>query len=171
VQSTWAYYTIEKFKWDKDMVGYSLGFVGFSVAIVQGGLIRIIIPKIGQEKSVYFGLGLYTIGFILFGLANHSWMMFAFMIPYAMGGIAGPSLQGIISNHVPVNEQGELQGALTSLMSAASIIGPLLMTNIFAYFTSTKSSVYFPGAVMMTAAFLTLVSTLLAYRTLRTKKI
>ena len=88
------------------------------------------------------------------------------MIPYALGGIAGPSLQGIISHHVPPNEQGELQGALTSLMSATSIIGPLLMTNIFSYFTSSAAPVHFPGAAMMLGAILTLISTLLAYKAL-----
>ena len=166
VQSTWTYYTMSKFGWNEQLVGYSLGFVGLTVGIVQGALIRVIIPKLGQHKSVYIGLGLYTIGFVLFALASQTWMMFAFMIPYALGGIAGPSLQGIISHHVPPNEQGELQGALTSLMSATSIIGPLLMTNIFSYFTSSAAPVHFPGAAMMLGAILTLISTLLAYKAL-----
>jgi len=166
VQSTWTYYTMSKFGWNEQLVGYSLGFVGLTVGIVQGALIRVIIPKLGQHKSVYVGLGLYTIGFVLFALASQTWMMFAFMIPYALGGIAGPSLQGIISHHVPPNEQGELQGALTSLMSATSIIGPLLMTNIFSYFTSKAAPIHFPGAAMMLGAILTLISTMLAYRAL-----
>jgi len=166
VQSTWTYYTMSKFGWNEQLVGYSLGFVGLTVGIVQGALIRVIIPKLGQHKSVYVGLGLYTIGFVLFALASQTWMMFAFMIPYALGGIAGPSLQGIISHHVPPNEQGELQGALTSLMSATSIIGPLLMTNIFSYFTSKDAPIHFPGAAMMLGAILTLISTMLAYRAL-----
>lgn len=167
VQSTWTYYTMNKFGWDERMVGYSLGFVGLTVGIVQGGMIRIIIPKLGQSKSVYIGLALYTIGFIAFAFASQTWMMFVFMIPYAFGGIAGPSIQGIISNHVPPSEQGELQGALSSLMSFAAIIGPLAMTNTFAYFTSSAAPIHFPGAVMLLGAFLTLISTLLAYRTLR----
>ncbi len=115
VQSTWSFYNMEKFNWNEAWVGYSLGFVGLTVAIVQGGLIRVIIPKLGNQKSVYIGLLFYCVGFVLFAFATKSWMMFAFMIPYALGGIAGPSLQGIISNEVPANEQGELQGALTSL--------------------------------------------------------
>ncbi|WP_298390670.1 TCR/Tet family MFS transporter [Hydrotalea sp.] len=170
VQSCWSYYTMSKFGWDERMVGYSLGFIGLIVGIVQGVLIRAIIPKLGQEKSVYIGLSLYAIGFLLFAFASTTWMMFVFMIPYALGGIAGPSLQGIISNHVPSNEQGELQGALTSLMSATSIIGPLMMTHIFAYFTSSKAPLHFPGAAMLLGAILTFVSTLFAYRTLKTEK-
>ncbi|WP_075051499.1 TCR/Tet family MFS transporter [Hydrotalea sp.] len=170
VQSCWSYYTMSKFGWDERMVGYSLGFIGLIVGIVQGVLIRSIIPRLGQEKSIYIGLSLYAVGFLLFAFASTTWMMFVFMIPYALGGIAGPSIQGIISNHVPPNEQGELQGALTSLMSATSIIGPLMMTHIFAYFTSSKAPVHFPGAAMLLGALLTFISTAFAYRTLKAEK-
>ncbi len=167
VQSTWTYYNMEKFNWNEAWVGYSLGFVGVMVAIVQGGLIRIIIPKFGQQKSVYVGLLLYSLGFLLFAFATKSWMMFAFIIPYSMGGIAGPALQGIISGNVPPNEQGELQGALTSLMSATAIVGPPMMTGLFAYFTSPASPVKFPGAPFLMGAVLTLLSSLLAIRSFK----
>lgn len=166
VQSTWSYYGIGKLHWDETMVGYSLAFVGFMIALVQGGLIRLIIPKLGQEKSLYIGLFLYSLGMILFAFANNTWMMFAFTFVYCLGGIAGPSIQGIISSHVPANEQGELQGALTSLMSATSIIGPPLMTNLFARFTRPGAPVHFPGAPFMMGAILFLISAILAYRSL-----
>ncbi len=161
-QSTWTYYTMEKFKWTEDWVGYSLGFVGLTVAIVQGGLNRVLIPKLGSVRSVYIGLSFYVIGFLCFGFATKDWMMFAFMIPYAMGGLAGPSLQGIISSQVPANEQGELQGGLNSLISLTSIVGPLLMTHLFAYFTSAAAPVYFPGAPFVMGAFLTVLGIVLA---------
>ena len=165
-QSTWTFFTMEKFHWDEKMVGYSLGMVGLCVAIVQGGLIRFINTKLGQKRSIYWGLTLYIIGFILFAYATQSWMMFAILIPYCLGGIAGPSLQGIISNQVPANEQGELQGALTSLISLTLIVGPLLMTNLFAYFTSKDAPIYFPGAPFLAGAILTIVSLILALRAL-----
>jgi len=166
VQSNWSYYTIEKFKWNSSTIGASLAAVGLLIAIVQGGLIRIIIPAWGQKPSLYLGLGLYSIGFVLFALATEGWMMFAFLIPYCLGGIAGPALQGIISSQVPSNEQGELQGALTSLMSVTSIFGPLLMSQLFSYFTASDAPVYFPGAPMIMGAVLTLLSLLLALRAL-----
>jgi len=169
VQTTWSYYTIEKFGWSPTMIGYSLGVVGVCVAIVQGLLIRRIIPRLGQEKSVYTGLALYAIGFTLFAYASQTWMMYAFTAVYCLGGIAMPSIQGIISTHVPPNEQGELQGALTSLMSATSIIGPLIMTNVFSYFTSTAAPIHFAGAPFIVSAVLTIISSVLAYRSLRTK--
>jgi DHA1 family tetracycline resistance protein-like MFS transporter len=166
-QSTWNYYTMEKFGWNEAWVGYSLGAIGLMIALVQGVLIRIIIPRIGQERSVYIGLGLYCVGFTLFAFATQGWMMFAFLIPYALGGIAGPSLQGIMAGQVNSNEQGELQGALTSLISVTSIVGPPVMTNLFAYFTSSASSIYFPGAPFLMGAVLSLISSLLARRSLK----
>ncbi|HRH02497.1 MAG TPA: TCR/Tet family MFS transporter [Bacteroidia bacterium] len=165
-QSTWTYYTMEVFHWNEAWVGYSLGFVGLMVALVQGGLIRIINPKLGQKRSVYFGLALYGIGLFLFSIASQGWMMFAILVPYCLGGISGPALQGIISNQVPTNEQGELQGGLTSVMSLTSIIGPPLMTNLFSYFTASSAPIYFPGAPFFMGALLCVLSVGLAMRSL-----
>lgn len=167
VQTNWPYYTIEKFNWDSKMIGISLTVVGFVFAVVQGGLIRVIIPKLGQEKSVYVGLGLNAAGFVLYALATESWMMFAFTLVYSLGGIAGPALQGIISTVVPPNEQGELQGALTSLMSVTSVVGPPLMTTTFAYFIESDAPVYLPGAPMWLGAVLTIIATVMARNTLK----
>ncbi|RPH35441.1 MFS transporter [bacterium] len=167
VQSTWTYFTMERFNWDSATVGYSLGLVGLMTAIVQGGLIRAVIPALGHKRSAYLGLSLYGLGFLLFAFASQSWMMFAFLIPYCLGGIAGPALQGIISIEVPANEQGQLQGGLTSLMSLTAIISPVIMTNLFSYFTSKDAVVYFPGAPFFAGALLIGLSVLFAVRTLR----
>ncbi len=169
VQSNWSYFNIEKFKWTPKMIGISLAVVGVLVSLVQGVLVRFVNPKIGNERSVYVGLGLYTIGLILFGMASQSWMMFAFLIPYCLGGISGPGLQAIISGSVPANEQGELQGSLTSIISITSIVGPLVMSNLFAFFTGPIAPFYFPGAPFMLAALLMLLSCFFAYKALRTK--
>src|SRR4051812_27338899 len=169
VQSTWTYINIEKFEWSEGMIGYSLGMVGLLVAIVQGGLIRFINPRLGNEKSVYIGLTLYALGLLLFSFASQTWMMFVFLIPYCFGGIAGPALQSNISGAVPSNEQGELQGALTSLISVTSIVGPLIMTNLFAYFTRTNTPVRFPGAPFLLGAVLMLLSAVLSYFALHPK--
>jgi DHA1 family tetracycline resistance protein-like MFS transporter len=169
VQSNWSYFNIEKFKWTPKIIGISLAVVGVLVSAVQGGLVRFVNPKLGNEKSVYVGLLLYTFGLVLFGLATQSWMMFVFLIPYCLGGISGPGLQAIISGQVPPNEQGELQGSLTSVISITSIVGPLVMSNLFAYFTGPSAPIYFPGAPFMLAAFLMLLSCFFAYRALRTK--
>jgi MFS transporter, DHA1 family, tetracycline resistance protein len=145
-QSTWTYYTMKKFEWTEQMVGWSLGFVGISAAVVQGGLTRILIPKLGNNRAIYIGLMVYMISMALFAMATQGWMMFAVTAISSLGGIAMPALQSIMSNQVPVNEQGELRGALTSLTSLTSIIGPLLMTNLFAWFTAPNAPLYLPGA-------------------------
>lgn len=167
IQSNWAFFTMEKFKWSTGMVGVSLGVVGFMFALVQGLLIRRIIPALGNERSLFLGLALSTTGLMLFAFASETWMMFAITVVYCMGAIGGPALQGIISTQVPPNEQGELQGALTSLMSVTSIVGPPLMTNTFAWFTAAGSPIYFPGAPMILGATLTLIATIMARASLK----
>jgi MFS transporter, DHA1 family, tetracycline resistance protein len=165
VQSNWSYYVIEKFQWTTTMIGLSLAVVGLVFVAVQGGLIRIILPKLGQYRSVYVGLLLYATGFLLYAFATDSWMMYAITVVYCLGGIAGPALQGIIAGEVPPNAQGELQGAFTGLMSVTSVVGPLLMNSIFAWFIRPEAPVYFPGAAMLLGAILTVVSCVLARRT------
>tara|TARA_X000000368_G_scaffold257014_1_gene203110 strand:+ start:23 stop:1240 length:1218 start_codon:yes stop_codon:yes gene_type:complete len=170
-QSTWTFFTIEKFNWSEDIVGYSLGFIGLLAAIVQGGLIRVIIPKLGNIKSVYFGMVFYILGLSLISLAQESWMIFAFAIPLSLGGISGPALQGIMTNNIPDDEQGEFQGGMTSLISLTAIIGPLLMTNLFSYFTSESTYYYFPGAPFMVGAVLSIFGLVIAIKFLSGSKI
>jgi len=167
VQSNWAYYTIEKFHWTPTLIGISLAVVGFVFAGVQGGLIRVLIPRLGPKRAAYLGLLLYSAGFLLYAFATQSWMMFAITVVYCLGGIAGPAVQSIISAEVPRNAQGELQAAFTGLMSICSVFGPLLMNGIFAYFVSQRAPVYFPGAAMLLGGVMTLASCWLCYRTLK----
>jgi DHA1 family tetracycline resistance protein-like MFS transporter len=166
VQGNWSFFTIYQFHWTEKLVGISLAVVGVLVGGVQAGLTRVINPRLGNEKSIYLGLFLYTIGLVLFAFATESWMMFAFLLPYCLGGISGPALQSILAGHVPPNQQGELQGTLTSLMSITTIIGPPIMNNMFEYFTTQKAPVHFPGAFFLLAAFLMLISLLITYNVL-----
>jgi DHA1 family tetracycline resistance protein-like MFS transporter len=170
VQSNWSFFSIEKFNWNEKMIGISLGVVGLLIATVQGGLIRFINPRLGNEKSVYVGLLLYALGLLLFAFASQSWMMFVFLIPYCLGGIAGPALQSIMSGNVPANEQGELQGGLTGLISLTSIAGPPLMTGLFSYFTKPGAPVHFSGAAFFMGFLLMLSSAFVAYKTLHKAK-
>jgi DHA1 family tetracycline resistance protein-like MFS transporter len=150
----WPFYTKFMFQWTDKEIGYSLGFVGVMVSIVQGGLIKFTQQKFGSEKAIYLGLTLYFIGLVLFALANQAWMMYAFTFVYALGGIAPPAIQGIISGRVAANEQGELQGMTTALNSISTILSPLLMTNLFYQFTKPNALIYFPGAAFAAAALL-----------------
>nr|WP_262507574.1 TCR/Tet family MFS transporter [Hymenobacter arizonensis] len=166
-QSVWTFYTMFKFGWTERMVGISLAVVGLFSGLVQGGLVRIAIPKLGAARAIVIGLSCYTVGFVLFAFASKGWLMLVFLAPYCLGGLAGPALQGTISSQVPANEQGELQGSLTSLISATGVVGPLMMTYLFGYFTRPTAPVQFPGAPFLLGAVLTLVSVGLAVRSLR----
>jgi DHA1 family tetracycline resistance protein-like MFS transporter len=165
--STWSYYTMLKFDWSERDVGYSLGFVGVMFAFVQGGLIRYVIPWLGEERAGYFGLSMMTLGFLGIAFSTESWMMYLFIVPFTLGGIATAAARGIMSNAVPANAQGELQGATTSLMSLTAIVAPLLMTQLFGYFSSDAAPIYFPGAPFLVAAMLTVVSFFVFMRVMR----
>jgi len=170
VQANWNFFTIYRFNWSEKMVGISLAVVGLLVGVVQGGLIRFINPWLGNEKSIYIGLLLYSLGLVLFAFASEGWMMFAFLVPYCLGGIAGPALQATLADHVPANEQGELQGTLTSLMSITTIIGPLIMNYLFKYFTTDKAPFHFPGISFLLGAIFMLLSAIIAWYVLSREK-
>lgn len=170
VQGNWNFFTQYRFGWSDKMVGISLAVVGVLVGGVQGGLTRVVNPKIGNEKSIYLGLSLYALGLILFAFATQGWMMFVFLIPYCLGGLCGPALQSVISGHVPPNQQGELQGALTSLMSLTTVIGPVMMSETFAYFTSGKAPFHFPGFHFLIGAVCMLLSVIITNRVLTREK-
>lgn len=170
VQGNWNYFTEYRFGWSNGTIGLSLTVVGVLVGGVQAGLTRVIVPRIGNEKCIYLGLSLYTLGLVLFAFATQGWMMFVFLVPYCLGGLCGPSLQSIISGHVPANHQGELQGALTGLMSLTAIIGPIIMNSTFAYFTSPKAPFHLPGVHFLIGAFCMLLAVIIANRVLSREK-
>ena len=107
--STWTFFTMESFHGSEAMVGYSLGLVGLLMAIVQGGLVRIINPRLGSVSSIYVGLAFYFVGLLMIAFAPQGWMLFPIMIPFSLGGIANPAIQAIISNEVPANFKVHLQ--------------------------------------------------------------
>lgn len=169
VNSNWAYFNIYKFGWSEFMVGLSLACAGVLIAIVQGGFAQKAYDYFGAGKSIYLGIAMYGIGMLLFAFASASWMMFAFLIPFAMGGICTPNLQSYLATQVGDDQQGELQGGLTAIQSLTTIFGPLLMTGIFFYTTKEGTPFYFPGSAFTLAALLIAVSFGIAFTMLRKK--
>jgi DHA1 family tetracycline resistance protein-like MFS transporter len=141
--------------------------VGVGALVVQGGLVRVLIPRLGTARAIGLGMVCYLVSFVLFAFASQGWMMFAVTAVYSLGGLAGPAMQGSISGQVPASEQGELQGALTSLVSATGVVGPLIMTSLFAWFTRPAAPLYFPGMPFLAGAVLTLLALLVAAGPLR----
>ncbi len=156
--STWSYYGIERYDWSPRDIGVSLMVVGLLVAIAQGFLVGIVVKKFGRKVVVISGFLLWTIGMFLFSLADEPWMLYAFLIPYALGGVAGPTVQGVISNQVSEKEQGNLQGAITGLISVTAILGQLIFSPVFYYFIRPEGDIYFPGAPYALAAIFLLVA-------------
>jgi DHA1 family tetracycline resistance protein-like MFS transporter len=162
-----SFFLYEKFDWTLSSVGTLGIFIGVVLVAIQGGLIRYTIPKFGQEKNITAGLIFYAIGLTLIAFVSRGWMMYLYMIPYCLGGISGPALQGLTTSKVPQNGQGELQGAITIINSISVIVGPLIFSYIFYHFTNKHTGIYFPGAPYLLAAFLMLVSTFLAIRSFK----
>lgn len=169
VQSNWHFFTMYTFNWTERLVGISLSVLGLLIGLVQGILIRWSAPKLGEQKSIYLGLLFYAIGLLMFAFAQQGWMMFVFLFPYSLGGICGPSLQSLISKSIPLDQQGELQGALTSLVSVTSIIGPPVMTNLFYYFTH-EAPFEFSGAPFLVASLLMFISVVFIYSSFKKYK-
>lgn len=160
--SVWSYFCIERFDWNPKQIGLSLVMVGLLVAFVQGFLVGKAVEWFGKQKVVTFGFLLWTLGMFLFSQASEPWMLYAFLIPYALGGVAGPTVQGIVSNQVSEKEQGNLQGSITGLISVTAILGQLVFAPVFYYFIRPETTIYFPGASYVLAAFLLLIAFILA---------
>jgi DHA1 family tetracycline resistance protein-like MFS transporter len=167
--STWVLYTGYRYGWTPKQVGLSLALVGVMAAVVQGGLARKIIPFFGERRAVVLGLTNATIFFTSYGLATQGWMIYVLIFIGSFGGIAMPALQALVSRSVPPNEQGAIQGALSSLGSLAGIVGPLLATGLFGYFISDKSPAIIPGAAFFASASLAFIALILAIRTFRSR--
>ncbi|MEL6410517.1 MAG: TCR/Tet family MFS transporter [Pseudomonadota bacterium] len=159
--AVWPYFTIARFEWSPLMIGLSLTVFGLSMALVQGGLIRVIIARFGEVSTVnigfFFAVGsLAVLGFISNGT------LALMLIPFAaLAAMTVPALQAIMSKQTPENAQGELQGIFTSVGALAMIITPLSMTSIFAVFTKDGAPVFLPGAPFLAALCLTLVGLLI----------
>ena len=160
--TVWSYFTIERFDWSPKQIGLSLVAVGLLVAFVQGFLVGRAVEWFGKQKVVTFGFLLWTLGMFLFSQATEPWMLYAFLIPYALGGVAGPTVQGIISNQVSEKEQGNLQGSITGLVSVTAILGQLIFAPVFYFFVRPEADFYFPGASFALAAILLLMAFVLA---------
>ena len=106
LHSTWVIYTGYRYHWDTMQTGFSLAVVGVTAAIVQGGLVRKIVPWIGERRAIGFGLAVQVLSCIGYGLATEGWMIYAILVAGSIGGIAGSAAQGLISRNVPPNQQG-----------------------------------------------------------------
>lgn len=150
----WAYFGAERFGWGPGMIGLSLGVFGVGIAFMQGVLIRPILRVIGERKAVLLGCSVHLLAFVLIAFVSNGWVALALTPLASLGSIAAPALQGIMSRTAMDNQQGELQGAVTSINAVATIIAPLLVTQTFWFFTQGSAPFYLPGAPFLLSGLL-----------------
>ncbi len=166
----WPYFMIERFQLSPGYIGLTLASFGICMAIIQGGLIRVIVPRLGEMMTAKVGLVLNLAVFILTAFVAEFWMLMA-LIPFmALGVIVGPALQALMSNAVSDDAQGELQGLFASINGISMIISPLFVTAIFRWFTDTEKGIYLPGAPFLLSAVLDVAALVLLIIAIRKMK-
>ncbi len=160
LENVWVLYTSYRYDWDTTTNGMALGLVGICAIVVQGGLVRPVVKRFGERKTVIFGSVIGTLGFLGYGLAYQGWMVYVIIISTSVGGLAGPAIQSLVTSTVNETEQGKIQGALTSLTSLTNIIAPVFFnTLLFSYFISDRSPIHLPGAPFLVGSLLLAIST------------
>lgn len=165
LESTWVLFTEHRFDWTIRDTGISLAVVGLTAAIVQGGLVRRIIPRLGERRALTTGIIISAISFVMYGLAPWGWLLYVIIAFGSLGAISAPAVQGLMSKAVPPNEQGMLQGGLASVTSITNVVGPLIATNLFGYFISDHAPVKIPGAAFFAGSVLLVIGLFAARRT------
>lgn len=151
------YYTMLKFHWTPAQVGTSLMVVGIVVFAAYSVLPRLV-NRLGEGPSIYLGLAGGAASFAGYAFATQGWMIYAFMLPFGLVAMVMPALNTILSKEVGPKAQGELQGALTAAGSLTSVFAPLLLGNLFAWFSGPRAPVYFPGAAFAASALFMLLA-------------
>ncbi len=165
--AVWSYWGQEVFGWTSFDIGVSLAAVGVGFALVQGGLIRVVMPRYGETKTAVFSFGAMILSFFLMSLVQAPWQVFALLPIVSLGAMVTPAMSGIMSNIVADDEQGMLQGVIAGLAAIASIISPLFMTGLFFQYTQDEATFRFPGAPYLAAAVLCLIAAILFMRGVR----
>ena len=169
--SMYVLYTSYRYGWSTRTVGLSLMATGVLSIVVQGGLVKPAVRVLGERGAMYTGLLFGIAGLAGFALAPTSLWMWASLPVFAMWGLLGPGLQGLMSQRVAGHEQGKLQGANGSITSIAGLIGPALFTQSFAYCIDKSGGWSLPGAPFYLAALLLVAALLLALRVSRPARV
>lgn len=164
LETIWVLYTSFRYDWTTMQNGMGLALVGLMAAIVQGGLIRKIIPYLGERRAVITGLTVNIFAYIAYGFSSQGWMMLTVVVLGSLGSIVAPAIQGLVAGQVDPSEQGAVQGTLTSLMSLTAIAAPLISTQLFGYFTAPQRSPQIPGISFFAGAGFLLVGLVLVLR-------
>jgi len=165
--STWIFSTTLRFGWGTAQTGVTFAVMGLLAALVQSSLVGPAVRRLGERRSILIGLSVSVLSFLAYALVPQGWMIYAIIAVSSLGALDAPATQTLVAASVGEDEQGAVQGALTSVLSVTRIVGPLIATNTFAYFVSPSTPVYFPGAPFALGAMLIAGALLLAWRFVR----
>jgi DHA1 family tetracycline resistance protein-like MFS transporter len=164
-ETTWVLFVGYRFHWNTAWVGFSLAMVGVMFVVGQGGLVRVVVPWLGERRAILLGLAVSAMVSALYGAVPQGWMVYPVMVLALFGWtIAQPAAMALMSRAVPANEQGLLQGAVASMNSLTSVFAPPVWTSVFAYFVSPAAPMIIPGAAFYGSALVFLVALGLASR-------
>lgn len=156
-----------RFGWSERDVGLTLAATGVCSVIVQGGLVRRVVGKLGERRALFLGIAGGITGLVMYGLAPTPALFLAAIPVFALVGFFNPSVQGLMTRRVAPTEQGQLQGVNSSLMGIAGLVGPLLFTNVFAAFVGPGAVIDLPGAPFLVAALVLVLALGIAWKSAR----
>lgn len=159
--SIWSFVSAYRYGWSEGQIGLSLGIFGVGGAIVMAFVLPRVVPKLGEYRTAVLGLFFSVLGLVGYASAWQGWMVYAVIVMTALEALADPPLRSIASARVPPSAQGELQGALTSVSSITTIIGPLIFTQVFSHFTGPSAPAVFAGAPFALAAVILFIGFLI----------
>ena len=162
--SVWSYFGQERYGWGPSSIGLSLGMFGVAMALIQSGVIRPVLTALGERGTVLAGFAFSVVAYGLLASVTNGTVALVLAPLAALAGVIPPALQGIMSQRVADNEQGELQGALSAVSSLAMMLSPLMMTAVFARFTEEGAPIYAPGAPFVVAMGLSLLALVIFLR-------
>lgn len=165
--SIWVLYTTYRYGWTELQTGLSLAAVGVMAGMVQGGLTKRVVGWLGEQKTVRYCLTLSIFLYAAYGLATQPWMIYICIVIGSLSGLVTPAVQSLMSQGVPADEQGALQGSLSSLSSVAGVAGPLLCTQLFGFFIAEKAPAFLPGAPFFLSSVMMMLALFIAVPALK----
>ena len=158
LHNTWVISNEYRFHWTELQNGLTFALLGVASIVVQMGILRIMLPRLGEAKTLIFGLVFQFVGFVGFGFAGRPDVLIGMMLLWTLSFVGGPAVQGLISKRYGPDEQGAVQGGLSGIQSLTGVFAPLIATNTFRYFTSEKAPMILPGAPYLLGAALSIVA-------------
>ena len=150
-------------------VGIALGAYGICLMVVQVGLVRLLVPRMGERNMLLLGFVLGAAGLAVMGLANTPTWAWASIPLATLSGLTGPAIQALMTPRVSPTQQGQLQGANGSVVGIAQLLSPTIFAGIFAYSIGAGRDWQLPGAAYLLGAALYLLAAALAWRVTRSR--